>query len=192
VVCGLTSGFLIYTWNSSGNQRGFCSQTPLASYRFDFTLGMVNFKDPVVISRDASMYSVSGAWNAMNDLSCCSGRREALAYRGWSVHVRLVYPSRHLFGLNLYLPAGSSSLTSIMSGVSSEGVAPTDGRYGSVTTGTSSGLCGRLIFVLQLYSFTRVTTLLAMITNMIGFDTSRPINCQVSPVFVFVYHALTL
>ncbi|KAI9446987.1 hypothetical protein F5148DRAFT_744025 [Russula earlei] len=43
-----------------------------------------------------------------------------------------------------------------------------------------------------LYSLTRISTLLAMIVNMIGFDTFRPINCQLwvtSEVF-FAYFAV--
>ena len=39
-----------------------------------------------------------------------------------------------------------------------------------------------MLFLLQVHSLTRVATLLAVIVNMIGFDSASPINCQVSPV----------
>jgi hypothetical protein len=38
------------------------------------------------------------------------------------------------------------------------------------------------VIPLQVHSLTRVATLLAVIVNMIGFDSASPINCQVSPV----------
>ena len=46
--------------------------------------------------------------------------------------------------------------------------------------------------MLQVYSLTRVSTLLAVAVNMIGFDTTSPINCQVSlsPMSAFLYNAL--
>ncbi|KAI9433443.1 hypothetical protein F5148DRAFT_1295437 [Russula earlei] len=47
-------------------------------------------------------------------------------------------------------------------------------------------------WTIWLYSLTRISTLLAMIVNMIGFDTFRPINCQLwvtSEVF-FAYFAV--
>jgi hypothetical protein len=37
--------------------------------------------------------------------------------------------------------------------------------------------------LLQIYSITRIATLLSIILNMVGFDSTAPINCQVSPMF---------
>ena len=76
-----------------------------------------------------------------------------------------------------------------MSGVYSEGVAHTCGQYGSVALkhffgvlrGPQRGL--RLSFYfLQLYSLTRVGILLGIIISIIGFDSTRQMNCQVIPV----------
>ena len=100
--------------------------------------------------------------------------------------------------LTLPILAGSSSLPLTTSGVYSEGVAHTCGRYGSVPEdhffcvlcGPSTGL-GLISYSLQLYSLTRVATLLFVILGMLGFDSTRPINCQVSPapnVAYFLVH----
>ena len=35
----------------------------------------------------------------------------------------------------------------------------------------------------QIYSITRVATLLSIVLNMVGFDSTEPIYCQVSPLF---------
>jgi hypothetical protein len=70
-----------------------------------------------------------------------SGTREVLARRKWCIHVS---PSPHVLPswppvstpqLNRgpRLLAGNISLPLTLSGMSSEGVAPTDGRYGFVT-----------------------------------------------------------
>ena len=37
--------------------------------------------------------------------------------------------------------------------------------------------------MLQIYSLARVATLLAIILNMIGFNTTTPMHCQVSLVY---------
>jgi len=56
---------------------------------------MVSFKDPIVISRDFSMYLVSEAWDTINDRTFNSGRRENSPLPRWSVYVRLTYcPAR--------------------------------------------------------------------------------------------------
>ncbi|KAI9461159.1 hypothetical protein F5148DRAFT_248797 [Russula earlei] len=46
-------------------------------------------------------------------------------------------------------------------------------------------------WTIWIYSLTRISTLLAMIVNMIGFDSSRPINCQLWVNFeaIFAYTA---
>ena len=84
---------------------------------------------------------------------------------------------------------GSSSLLLTMSGVLSEGVGPTAGRYGSVLTArqTIFGFCHpRLLaidwadlFPRQLYSIARVSTLAAIMLLIIGQDVRMPYNCQV-------------
>lgn len=35
------------------------------------------------------------------------------------------------------------------------------------------------LFLAQIYSFTRVATLMAVILNLIGLNVTKPINCQV-------------
>ena len=37
----------------------------------------------------------------------------------------------------------------------------------------------------QIYSLTRVATLMAIILTMVGLDNTKPINCQVCTVSVF-------
>jgi hypothetical protein len=73
-----------------------------------------------------------------------------------------------------------------MSGMSSEGIAPTDGRYGFVALcGVSSPPTSQPRiepYLLQVHFVARVAALLTVILNMIGFDTTSPINCQVSLV----------
>jgi hypothetical protein len=70
--------------------------------------------------------------------------------------------------------------------ISSEDVAPTGGRYGSVTVGA---LWMALVthvpeFPLrQIYSFTRVATLVAVILNFVALDIMTPIDCQVGSAF---------
>ena len=73
-----------------------------------------------------------------------------------------------------------------MSGMSSEGIAPTDGRYGFVVffrvLSTSISQPRIESYLPQIYSLTRLSTLMAVVLNMVGFDTTIPINCQVGPV----------
>ena len=73
-----------------------------------------------------------------------------------------------------------------MNGMSSEGIAPTYGRYGfvaSIRVSSPPNPEPKIEpYLQQLYSIARVSTLLAVILNMIGFDVTTPINCQVSPV----------
>ena len=73
-----------------------------------------------------------------------------------------------------------------MSGMSFEGVARADGQYGFVAFSQVSSLPALnnvLIFTLpQIYSVTRVATLMSVILNLVGLNVTRPINCQVSPV----------
>ncbi|KAF8259718.1 hypothetical protein EI94DRAFT_1750774, partial [Lactarius quietus] len=47
-------------------------------------------------------------------------------------------------------------------------------------------------WTIWIYSLTRMCTLIAVVLNMVGLDSSSPINCQVSVVFelIFVYSAL--
>jgi len=111
-----------YTWNSTANKKGFCPQTLLASPLFQLLVGMVNFKDPVVISRDA--FALAKLWHTVDGLYI------------WEFIINLGYEWSVIRGRRPYR------------------------------------------WTIWLYSFTRVATLAAMITNMVGFDTSRRIDCQ--------------
>jgi len=64
-----------------------------------------------------------------------SGSREALAHCRWPVHVGLPYHAglQTSRSVTLRFSAGSSSLPLTTSGMSSEGIAHTCGRYGYVT-----------------------------------------------------------
>jgi hypothetical protein len=64
----------------------------LESGHFTFPSRMVNFHDPVKIARDFCAYPSppgSGSWTQSTCRFFYSVTREALAYRGWSVHVGL-------------------------------------------------------------------------------------------------------
>ncbi|KAH9958760.1 hypothetical protein BC827DRAFT_549870 [Russula dissimulans] len=87
-----------------------------------FCAGMVNFKDPIVISRDA--FAVAKLWHTVDGLYI------------WEFVINLDYEWSVIRGRRPYR------------------------------------------WTIWLYSFTRVAALGAIITNTIGFDTSRPINCQ--------------
>jgi hypothetical protein len=66
--------------------------------------------------------------------------------------------------------------------MSSGGIAPTDGQYGSApVTGTAHPQWRIDPFLLQVYSSTRVAALMAVVLNMFSFDNSAKVNCQVSP-----------
>ena len=81
--------------------------------------------------------------------------------------------------------AGSSLPLSITSGVSSESTAPTVGQYGFVSTHCSYGFrCpdpgARLDYrVWQIYSITRISTLVTAALGLVGVDIINGINCQV-------------
>ena len=74
-----------------------------------------------------------------------------------------------------------------MSGMSFEGIAHTDGRYGFVVL---LGFVAAHWFpatenrtlLAQVYSTARVSTLLSVILNMVGMDNTSPLDCQASPV----------
>ena len=81
-----------------------------------------------------------------------------------------------------------------MSGVLSGGTALIGGQYGSVSRappGFRSSSLKPDLSRRQIYSLTRVATLLAAILNLIGLDATIPINCQVgakssSRLYVFL------
>jgi hypothetical protein len=81
------------------------------------------------------------------------------------------------------LAAGSSSLVLTTSGVSSEDIVPTGGRYGYVTIGPHSKGFWSNLSLRKVYSITRLATLLAVILNLIFFNVTAPLDCQVSAVF---------
>ncbi|KAH9954860.1 hypothetical protein BC827DRAFT_922878 [Russula dissimulans] len=83
---------------------------------------MVNFKDPVVISRDA--FAAAKLWHTVDGLYI------------WEFIINLDYEWSVIRGHRPYR------------------------------------------WTIWLYSFTRMATLAAMIANMVGLDTSRPIDCQ--------------
>jgi hypothetical protein len=98
---------------------------------------MVNFNSPAVVEQDFSAFAFASGSDSVEpeDLTNSSLRRGApapLAYYIWDFPVgafccvRITISSPLLVGSTLQL------LT--MSGMSSEGVGPTGGRYGSVTT----------------------------------------------------------
>jgi hypothetical protein len=130
--------------------------------------------------------------NPMNWSAFHSGSREVMAHNRWLIHVGLPVRAVTQFSgitklTKLPIPAGSSSLALTTSGAYSEGIAHTCRRYGSVAEkhffcslwGPQIGL--RLIsFYSQVYSLVRLAMLLFVVLSMVGFDATRPINCQVS------------
>ena len=79
--------------------------------------------------------SGSGAMYTINWPVFYSGSREALAHCRWPVHVGLPYHAglQTSRSVTLHFSAGSSSLPLTTSGISSEDIAHTCGRYGYVT-----------------------------------------------------------
>ena len=74
--------------------------------------------------------------------------------------------------------AGSLLPLSIMSGVPSEGIAPSVGQYGFVSTHSRSGRWTSVFFV-QIYSTTRIFTLITVILSLVSFDDMAHYNCEV-------------
>ena len=68
-------------------------------------------------------------------MSFYSDGREVLAHCGWPIYVRLLRDGSFWapHGLPLFL-VGNLSLPSISNGVSSKGVVPTSGQYGSASS----------------------------------------------------------
>ena len=103
---------------------------------------MVNYQDPVTILREYSAYAFllwfSGLQFGLLVGPSNSGDGEALARRGWYIYVSIpVLPHWTLSSTRLLifdppLPVGNSLQPLTMSGMSSEGIARTDGRYGFV------------------------------------------------------------
>ena len=103
------------------------------------SLTMVNYHDPVVVAQDycASTFAAKQASSLSLLTSFDSGTIEALACLGWTLLVCLPCRSSTLLlyrieSSGVSSTAGSFSLLSITSGMSSEGIAPSVGRYGSV------------------------------------------------------------
>jgi hypothetical protein len=104
---------------------------------------MVNFRDPATIAKESGAHAFPSGFRNWQPDSLVglfnSGSRKALAPCGWHIHVsRCVLPSVYRLSTPLLnrdppLLAGSSSPPLTLSGMSFEGVAPTDGRYGFVT-----------------------------------------------------------
>ena len=107
---------------------------------------MVNYQNPATIAGEfgACPFSRASAFLTCRPISTClfnSGARQVLARPEWHIYVRLslTVPPRHppgdtrLHSLDTPLLDGNFSLPFIMSGILSEGYAPTDGRYGFVT-----------------------------------------------------------
>ena len=101
---------------------------------------MVNYHDPVTISRDYGGYTFCEASARLTDRSLRQ-RRSSTPGMLWMVYLcESDCPgtaSLHLRALRLLshdpsLLVGNSLLRFPMSGTSSEGIAPTDGRYGFV------------------------------------------------------------
>lgn len=85
------------------------------------------------------------------------------------------------------LLVGNSSSLLTTSGVFSEAIALTAGQYGYELI---SGLCQsiRLIRAFRkIYCITRVTTLTAVVLNLVGLDVPNKIDCQVSAVSCAYY-----
>jgi hypothetical protein len=99
---------------------------------------MVDYHDPVTIAHEFSAYPSIALRGSQPNLPVLdSGGHEVLARCGRNIYVSLPVLPRQPPGstwLNRYTPllAGNSSPTWTMSGMSSEGIAPTDGRYGFV------------------------------------------------------------
>ncbi|KAH9969965.1 hypothetical protein BGW80DRAFT_1461593 [Lactifluus volemus] len=74
----------------------------------------------------------------------------------------------------VYFSVGNSSPLWTLSGVSSEGIAPTVGQYGSI------------------YSLTRITTLISATINIVNFASPRPINCQVVVILQSVFASFAM
>jgi hypothetical protein len=103
---------------------------------------MVNYHDPVVVAQDycahafAAKYMDSDSGSQLTSFD--SGSDENLACCGWTLLVclprraftHITYPI--IITIRCLSLAGSSLPLSITSGVSSEGIALTVGRYGSV------------------------------------------------------------
>lgn len=80
-----------------------------------------------------------------------------------------------------------------MSGMSFEGIALTIGRYGSVMIPFSSrlhrpALSTELIYyVWQIYSTSRIVTIISLTIILAGIDDPTPYNCEVSVVQIYSY-----
>ena len=99
---------------------------------------MVNYHDPARLALDFCAYASCLAQEQCTQStgrSFYSGSREALAHCRWPVHVGLPYHAglQTSRSVTLRFSAGSSSLPLTTSGMSSEGIAHTCGRYGYVT-----------------------------------------------------------
>ena len=138
---------------------------------------------------------------SLMNLTSNSGSRKALPRVGWSLHVGLrccaSFFSRSLSRCPdswVSKPDGSSSPLLTLSGVSSKDVNPTGGHFGYVVMGSFFLRSAEtLVFggptqeprtdviLWQLYFLTRLTTLMAVIVNLVTLNLTTKTNCQVCP-----------
>jgi hypothetical protein len=107
---------------------------------------MTNFNDLGVLQKDSGTYAFAlgaGLWTLDRLVKpftfLNSGSRELLARNEWALCVRVLRcgvaaSTSRSHAHQSALPVGSMSQILILSGTSSEGVVPTGGRYGSVST----------------------------------------------------------
>ena len=102
---------------------------------------MVNYQNPVTIEREYSAYAFLPSIGGLQpDLPVCSfnsGARESLACCGRYIHVSPSVLRAGLYSIvlnrgSVILLAGNFSVPLTLSGISSEGIVPTVGQYGSV------------------------------------------------------------
>ena len=104
---------------------------------------MVNYQSPVTIQEDYSAYAFLSGFRvsspAYHSVFFNSGSREALSCLLWYIYVShpvlpgfRAGPQALVLNRDPPLLAGNLSLTLTLSGILSEGVALTDGRYGFV------------------------------------------------------------
>jgi len=95
---------------------------------------MVNFHDPVVVVLDSCMYASCGfaAWKTNGRYLQGAFVKLCHAVDGLYLCAFPSAPTFRAMELNMLFKAGSFSLPSATSGVSSEVIAHTGGRYGSV------------------------------------------------------------
>ena len=157
---------------------------------------MRDLSNHIVLSQDYCAYS-----NFMSSLVSrkraeplfSSSAHEVMARSGRSLYVSTI--SAHRSSRDVIPLGGSSSPPLTMSGVSSRDVDLIGGQYWSVMMNSDfhpSSLKPRTnLSHRQIYSLTRVSSLLTAILNLTGLDAATPINCQVGANSFLSLHSPT-